>query len=169
MFNNLTRTYCTFLSKKCIYFQSKKLPSTKCFKTRTIKENAELNVHKNRGTWRVVRVQGRNCSLWGWQGPGTGCPGKLWLSHPWKWPKPVWMGLRVTWSNGRCSWLWKQVGIQRDLRSLQPKIILWSPYACKEHVVLEEWAQPCAPPKASGDRSETEKKWNSNSEERKSH
>lgn len=31
--------------------------------------------------------------IWGWWGPGTGCPGKLWLSHPLK------AGLDFTWSN----------------------------------------------------------------------
>lgn len=41
MFNNFTHTDCTE-----IHSFAKTLPSTKCFKTRTIKENAELNDHK---------------------------------------------------------------------------------------------------------------------------
>ena len=48
-----------------------------------------------------------NSSLWGWWGPGTGCPEKLWLPPPWQCSRPGWMGLWATLSSGRCPWSWQ--------------------------------------------------------------
>lgn len=31
----------------------------------------------------------------------TGCPGKLWVPHPWKCWRPLWIGLWATWFHGR--------------------------------------------------------------------
>ena len=52
-------------------------------------------------------ILGRNCSLGGWGGLGTGCPEKLWLLHPWKCSRPGWMGLGAICGDGNCPWPWQ--------------------------------------------------------------
>jgi len=39
-------------------------------------------------------------SLSGWWCTGTGCPRRLWMSHPWRHSRPDWMWLWAAWSNG---------------------------------------------------------------------
>lgn len=36
---------------------------------------------------------------------GTGCPLKLWQSHPWKRPRPGGTGPGAPWDSGRCPWM----------------------------------------------------------------
>jgi len=50
---------------------------------------------------------GRNSLLWGWWGPATGCPEKLWLPPPWQCSRPGWSGLWAAWSGGRCPCPWQ--------------------------------------------------------------
>uniref|UniRef100_A0A8C2T0S5 Elastin n=1 Tax=Coturnix japonica TaxID=93934 RepID=A0A8C2T0S5_COTJA len=35
---------------------------------------------------------GGSSSLGEWLGPGTGCPGRLWMPRPWRCSRPGWMG-----------------------------------------------------------------------------
>ena len=34
------------------------------------------------------------------QQPGTSCPRRLWMPHPWRHPRPGWMWLWAAWSGG---------------------------------------------------------------------
>ena len=44
---------------------------------------------------------GLSCfSLRGWCHPGTGCPRRSWMPHPWRNPQPDWMWLWAVWSGG---------------------------------------------------------------------
>ena len=36
-------------------------------------------------------TRGRTSSLWGWQSPGPGCPGRLWSLLLWRYSRPAWM------------------------------------------------------------------------------
>lgn len=40
-------------------------------------------------------------------GTGTCCPGRLWMSQPWKCSRPGWIRLWATWSSGRGPCLWQ--------------------------------------------------------------
>ena len=51
-------------------------------------------------TLLVQSASGRNFWQWGWLGPGTGCPEKLWMPHPWRHTKPSWMESWKTWRQG---------------------------------------------------------------------
>ena len=66
--------------------------------------------------------KGRNSSLWGWWGTGTGCPEKLWMFPPWKCSRPGWTGLWATWASGRCPCPWQGCW---SLRSLSAQTIPW--------------------------------------------
>ena len=53
-------------------------------------------------------ILGKNSSLGGWGGPGTGCPEQLWLPlDPWQCPRPGWSGLGAAWDKGRCPCPWQ--------------------------------------------------------------
>lgn len=62
------------------------------FRTRNLKRGCLQGcaVIEQGGTdpnWKRIdlnELSGGNSSLWGWWGPGTRCPGKLWLPHPWQ-------------------------------------------------------------------------------------
>ena len=73
-------------------------------------------------------VQPRNSLLWGWWGPGTGCPEKLWLPPPWQCSRPGWTGLWPTWSGGKCPCPW-QGGCNEMICEVAPEpnhsVILW--------------------------------------------
>ena len=58
----------------------------------------------------------RNSLLWEWWDTGTGCPMRLWMSPPWKYSRPGWMGLWAIWSRGRCPCIQQGVLEQDDLK-----------------------------------------------------
>lgn len=41
-------------------------------------------------------------SLWGWWGTGIGCLEKPWITLPWRYGRPGWMGFWATWCGERC-------------------------------------------------------------------
>ena len=47
----------------------------------------------NWNTGGSLWTSGNTFSLWGWWSTGTGCPGRLWSLHPWRYSKAIW-----TWS-----------------------------------------------------------------------
>ena len=79
-------------------------------------------------------------SLWGWWGPGPGCPEKLWLPPPWQCWRPGWMGLWETWSVEGVPAHGRGVGTGWSIRSFPTQTILWF-YAVK--VTLAEYKSFC--------------------------
>ena len=51
-----------------------------------------------KGTFEGLLVQ----CCWGWWNPGTGCPERALMPHPWKHSRSGWMRLWATWSDWRC-------------------------------------------------------------------
>ena len=52
-------------------------------------------------------ILGGSFSLRGWWHNGTGCPGRLWMPHPWRHSRPGWMWLWAAWSGGWQPCLWQ--------------------------------------------------------------
>jgi len=42
-----------------------------------------------------------------WWNPGTGCPERWSMPHPWEHSRPGWTGLWATWSSWRCPCSWQ--------------------------------------------------------------
>lgn len=49
----------------------------------------------NSSPYQSPKIEDRRkfCFQWGWQNTGTGCSERRWMRHPWKHPRPGWMGL----------------------------------------------------------------------------
>jgi len=77
----------------------------------------------NWSTGSFTWTWGRTSLLWGWQSPGTGCPGRLWSLLLWRYSRPAW-----TRSCAACC-MWpcfaRGVGLDDPQRSLSNPTILW--------------------------------------------
>ena len=51
----------------------------------------------NWNTGGSLQTSGNTFSLWGGPSTGTGCPGRLWSLHPWRYSKSIW---RQSWATG---------------------------------------------------------------------
>ena len=64
-------------------------------------------------------------SVRGWWHTGTGCPGRLWMPHPWRHSRPGWMWLWAAWSMVGDPAHSKGVETRRSLWSFSTQAILW--------------------------------------------
>ena len=86
-----------------------------------------LQVHRNKH--KVVTIGssfwtgGRTSSLWGWQSPGTGCPGRLWSLLLWRYSRPAWTRSCAAYCRWPC--FGRGVGLDDPQRSLPAPTILW--------------------------------------------
>ena len=77
----------------------------------------------NWSTGSSIWTRGRTSSLWGWQSPGTDCPGRLWILLLWRYS-------RLSWTlscAACCRWPFfgRGVGLDDPQRSIPTPAILW--------------------------------------------
>ena len=59
-----------------------------------------------------------------WWSPGTSCPEKLWMPHPWRSSSPDWMGPWAAWAGGWQPAHDKELELDVFLKSLTTQVIL---------------------------------------------